>query len=46
MPTRYVIDKDRHLISSAWDRVGCQEILAHRNRLKADPDFDPTYDTN
>jgi hypothetical protein len=44
MPTRYIIDRERRLIiSSAWDRVSHQEILAHRNRLKTDPDFDPSY---
>lgn len=44
MPTRYLIDKERRLIISAgWDRVSYAEILAHRNRLKGDPDFDPTY---
>lgn len=44
MPTRYVIDKERRLIiSTGWDRISCADILAHRNQLKNDPDFDPSY---
>ena len=44
MPARYVIDKERRLvISTGWDRVTCAEILAHRDQLTRDPDFDPDF---
>jgi hypothetical protein len=44
MPAFYKIDKDRRLvISSATGAFNKEDALGHQNRLRADPDFDPTY---
>jgi hypothetical protein len=45
MPVSYVINRiHRLVVSTAWARVTSAEILAHRDQLKNDPDFDPAFD--
>ena len=45
MPCRYVIDKERRLvISTAWDRVTFEEMKAHDDQLRNDPEFAPEFD--
>jgi hypothetical protein len=45
MPLDYVIDKQRRLVTStASGIVTYPELIAHQNRLKNDPDFDPSFD--
>ena len=45
MPLTYVIDKARRLVTStASGALSYADITAHQGRLKADPDFDPTFD--
>ena len=45
MPARFVIHPEQHLvISIGWDRVTCDEVLAHRDQLVSNPDFDPDFD--
>lgn len=45
MPARYVIHTEHHLvISTGWDRVSSAEIVAHRDQLHKDPDFNPAFD--
>ena len=44
MPCRYAINTERRLvISKGWDRVTCAEILAHREQLMKDSEFDPDF---
>lgn len=44
MPARYVIHIEHHLVvSTGWDRVSSAEIVAHRDQLRKDPDFNPTF---
>lgn len=44
MPARFVIEKEHRLvISTAWDRVTYAEILAHRDQLVRNFDFNPEF---
>ena len=44
MPAFYKIDKERRLVMSTASGVFCKEdALLHRERLLADPEFDPAY---
>jgi len=44
MPAFYKIDKERRLVlSSATGSFNKEDALGHQNRLRADPDFDPTF---
>lgn len=44
MPAFYKIDKKNRLVmSTASGAVTMAEILAHTQKLAADPDFDPTF---
>jgi hypothetical protein len=46
MPVSYKIDKESRLVTStAWGVITRQEIIDHRRKLAADPDFSPTYST-
>jgi hypothetical protein len=45
MPLTFVIDKQRRLVTStASGTLSYSDIATHQNRLKNDPDFDPTFD--
>jgi len=45
MPLHYGIDKQRRLVTSTASGVlTYSDIAAHQAQLKADPDFDPTFD--
>ena len=45
MRVRYSTDKAQRLIISVGESVvGFHDIKDHQNRLRADPDFDPTFD--
>lgn len=44
MPVRYIIDKERRLVTtSASGCVTFAELKEHQDRLLSDPDFDPTF---
>jgi hypothetical protein len=45
MPCTYIIDKQKRLvISSAWDRITCTEVMNHQDQLRTDAAFDPNFD--
>jgi ethanolamine utilization protein EutP (predicted NTPase) len=45
MPLTYVIDKPGRLVTSTASGVlTYEDIATHQERLKSDPDFDPTFD--
>jgi len=45
MPCSYAIHKDRRLVvTKIWGRVAFQEIRAHQEEFRNDPDFDPRFD--
>jgi hypothetical protein len=44
MPMEYAIDPERRLVQTlAWGTLTIEEILGARQRLLADPAFDPTF---
>lgn len=44
MPEKYHIDREqRHIWSQCWGVLSDEDLLSHQARLKADPDFDPSY---
>ena len=44
MPATYEIDRQRRLITSRlWGPVTDREVFEHNEKLRGDPDFDPTY---
>ena len=44
MPCRYLIDKERRLVTSAgWDRVTFQEMRANQDQLLRDADFNTDF---
>jgi hypothetical protein len=44
MPIRYVIDKERRLVlTTAEDILTFAEVKLHQDRLRSDPDLDPTF---
>jgi hypothetical protein len=44
MPARYKIDKERRLVmSTAFGVVTMADGLAHQEKLRKDPDFDPSF---
>jgi hypothetical protein len=44
MPAGYKIDKKHRLVLSAgWGVLTFADVLAHKERLLSDPDFDPDY---
>ena len=45
MPLTYVIDKPCRLVTSTASGIlTYADIVAHQKQLKADPDFEPTFD--
>lgn len=44
MPASYKIDKDKRLVlMNAWGVLTFADAVAHRDKLLADPDFDPSF---
>ena len=44
MPTEYKIDKSlRMVFSKAYGDLTNQDVNSHQNRLRDDPDFDPSF---
>jgi len=44
VPAAYKIDKERRLVlTTVWGKLTFTDGVAHRNELRSDPDFDPTY---
>ena len=44
MPADYVIDAEHRIVySRAWGEFTEADVLVHRQRLTADPQFDPTF---
>ena len=44
MPAEYTIDKARRMVfSEAYGPITDQEVLAHQDKLRDDPDFDPGF---
>ncbi len=44
MPVTYRIDKSRRIVfTTAYGRVEEAEVLAHQDKLRRDPDFDPSF---
>ena len=44
VPASYKIDKDKRLVQmKAWGVLTFADAVAHRDKLLADPDFDPSF---
>ena len=44
MPAEYTIDKARRMVfSKAYGIINDQEVYAHQDKLRDDPDFDPDF---
>jgi hypothetical protein len=44
MPAEYTIDKSRRMgFSKAYGIITDQEVYAHQDKLRDDPDFDPSF---
>lgn len=44
MPASYKIDKDKRLVlMNAWGVLTFADAVAHKDKLLADPDFDPSF---
>lgn len=45
MPCSYVIDSQKRLVlSTAWDRITFNEVIAHQDQLSSDSAFNPDFD--
>jgi hypothetical protein len=44
MPVSYEIDPKRRLVTTRlWGKIAPEEIYEHNEKLRADPNFDPTF---
>jgi hypothetical protein len=44
MPVTYEIDRNRHLVTTRlWGPVTDDEVYEHNEKLRSDPEFDPSY---
>ena len=45
MPIHYSIDRGRRIVFTTWsDQLTYEELRAHLDELRSDPNFDPSFD--